>query len=158
LKKEHQGTVICCHCNKTIKFTHRSISEESGYLWVGVDSEGVYGSEIVGAFQIKDKKLILNGIIYFTKDNFFFFCEECCMSEEQSFEELYVTENKDFRITDEYTQQEAKYKLCPYALSASAEIANLFCRGCECMAWRWSTNKDSLLKGHCGLAGKPGRS
>lgn len=56
------------------------------------------------------------------------------------------------------TVEEAKEKICPYAMTACFMGAgDALCEADTCMAWRWN---DTEIKdgGYCGLAGKEGRS
>lgn len=73
------------------------------------------------------------------------------------------------------TEEEAKTKWCPHARVGSAisglgamnsdfregPVPEAYCRGSECMAWRWefgpkeSKRMGTPPSGYCGLAGKP---
>lgn len=61
-----------------------------------------------------------------------------------------------------YLPTEAADKLCPQMLPFIGDDIDdpprqFFCRGTQCMAWRWAprTGLDIRLRGYCGLAGKP---
>ena len=54
------------------------------------------------------------------------------------------------------TVDEAKEKICPYAMTACFMGAgDALCESSDCMAWRWNDPKIKN-EGYCGLAGKEG--
>ena len=52
--------------------------------------------------------------------------------------------------------EEAKEKICPYAMTACFMGAgDALCEADQCMAWRWF-DTEVKSEGYCGLAGKEG--
>jgi hypothetical protein len=58
------------------------------------------------------------------------------------------------------TEEEANTQWCPHGVGNSSnrvEGCTFFCVASRCMAWRWvkGSEKASVGRGYCGLAGRP---